>query len=289
MPVKTFKLETIADAVAIATTLTCSWFRGHTRAVGELIPRVYRREFDNEIQRAFRPTPELGFIERFQRDSPTMASVDLPDKTDQLGWLAVMQHYQTPTRLLDWTESPLVALYFAVRDEPKQDAELWAMLPWALNMEAGIGWGLPILANAPALRYLVHEPYWAGTAEALAKKEGLDAPQQRPLAVLLRRTFARMVAQRSAFTIHPRPLDGHAITAILSDAKHLVRYLVPAARKVDLLAALDRLGINHQSVMPDLEGLSKQIVYESRIIGYSPPDPPQASGSVETADVQPAA
>ncbi len=42
-------------------------------------------------------------------------SSDLPQLNDLLAWWALMQHYGAPTRLLDWSESPYVALYFTVR------------------------------------------------------------------------------------------------------------------------------------------------------------------------------
>jgi FRG domain len=56
-------------------------------------------------------------LRRFEEYAPQFIP-DPPLKDDLASWLALMQHYGAPTRLLDWTDSPYVALYFAIENEP---------------------------------------------------------------------------------------------------------------------------------------------------------------------------
>jgi len=56
----------------------------------------------------------------------------MPDEGDELGCLALMQHYGAPTRLLDWTISPFVAAFFAVEKAPHGDPPE-APIIWAVN------------------------------------------------------------------------------------------------------------------------------------------------------------
>ena len=71
-------------------------------------------------------------LAHFRRLAPSYLR-NLPPDNDLASWLSLMQHYGGPTRLLDWTECPFVAMYFALRNEPRKenDSAVWAIdLGW---------------------------------------------------------------------------------------------------------------------------------------------------------------
>lgn len=275
----TFTLTTIEHAVQIGTKLSESWFRGHDRVFNELTPAMFRTPYSEDIYQAFRPDLELEMIEEFKRHAPTLAvGGTLPSEKDHLGWLYVMRHYGAPTRLLDWTESVLVALWFTVVERHDADGELWALFPKSLNKHASGSFGFPIIGNDPVVEFLAEEPYWEGPPEILAERLELESPVIKPVAFRPRRSFARMVVQSSTFTIHPRPSQGNTIPDILADNKHLARWIIPAETKQSLRDALIALGITHVTLFPDYEGLSKTLIESARHVGYGPPEPPQCAG-----------
>lgn len=264
---KTYKLQSINDAVLIGTTLSKSWFRGHSNVCNELTPRIFRREF--AIQRNAMQF-ERSIIEHFKRESPVLYNGELPGKDDDVEWLFLMQHHGTPTRLLDWTESPLIALYFVVCDDQNEDGEFWVMYPEALNaLSHLVGISLP---RSSEVGFLAREHVYDDPLR-MAKNLKRKVPEC-PIALKPPLKFNRMISQLSTFTIHPIPKEGVTITELLFDERYLVRYIVPSAAKRRLHQDLAALGVTRRTLFPDLDGLSKSIVDAHKTLAYNPPMPP---------------
>ena len=268
---RTFKLSTVEQAVKVATTLTENWFRGHSRVHDELTPRVFRKEF-----RGLREPLERSMMEAFMRGAPALQG-SLPGPEDYVEWLFLMQHHGGATRLLDWSESALVALYFVVDRDPSECGELWTMYPTELNRSSGF-FGLPTRED-PTVLFLSEEAAWGDSKRILGESDLSEIPTC-PIAVRPPMNFARMVAQLSTFTIHPGPAEGKTIPGLLTSDKHLARYIVPPECKDRIRRGLAALGIMRRSLFPDLDSLSTDIIYEHHVVAYGPPSPPECDGEI---------
>lgn len=274
---KTYKLSTIHHVIEIGTTLSRSWFRGHSKIIGELTPGIFRDGYDFPPLR-LRSDVEFDLISKFKLNAPSLES-NLPDYDDHVSWLFLMQHHGLPTRLLDWTESVLIALYFAVSENKSDDGELWVMYPDALN-KCGKYSGGVALPNNRILRHIASKP--AHNDPGKFKEElGLEEAPKYPLAIQPPMNFPRMVSQLSAFTIHPEPLPNCTIPDLLQDEEYLVRYIIPANSKDKLLTDLAALGITPRTLRPDLDSLSATIKQEAKIVAYGPPHPPPCDGEYD--------
>ena len=109
------------------------WFRGCTDKAYDLTPSIARHGIDIKSE-----TPLINLFKQnavqFVRDRPQ----------SEWEWLFLARHHSVPTRLLDWTESPLVGLYFATKSQEidssnaERDGSLWVLIPTRLNKEAYI-------------------------------------------------------------------------------------------------------------------------------------------------------
>src|SRR5271169_924413 len=95
-----------------------AFWRGHGDADWYLLPQVFRRDAE---QPQIPKYDECALIGHFVARAPTRSHTKMPHRDDYFGWLFLAQHYGLPTRLLDWTENPLVALYFAVLEWEEDD------------------------------------------------------------------------------------------------------------------------------------------------------------------------
>lgn len=71
-------------------------------------------------------------LRKFQEEASRLAA-KIPAEADSGSWFALMQHYGTPTRFLDWTSSPYVAAYFAFEKEAQEDEKRSAI--WAIDLD----------------------------------------------------------------------------------------------------------------------------------------------------------
>ena len=100
------------------------WFRGHADSEWRLAPKFYRRKPTDLVT-------ECEIREEFITHAPALCDITPRNEWE---WYFLMQHYGAPTRLLDWTDGALIALYFAVRDNTgDRHAAVWALDPWWLN------------------------------------------------------------------------------------------------------------------------------------------------------------
>jgi len=233
-------LSTVGDLITALrdwnTANEPTWFRGQGNATWSLTPSIAR----NTTYLA----GELTTIKLFKQQArPHLAT--LP--SSEWEWIFLMQHYRAPTRLLDWTERPLVGLYFAISDENQdnEDAALWFLDPVALNRHSGHrrAFGKDILAfdiDNALDQYLPDQ--------VNARLTMLD-----PVAGIGPWNSSRMVAQAGTFTI----MHANAVPVdTVGDANHVWRMIIPAGSRAALREELALLGVTEGMIFPDLDRIA---------------------------------
>ena len=153
-----------------------------------------------------------------------------------LDLLVLAQHFGLKTRLLDWTNNPLAALWFACNDKTKGDAHVYAL-------------------NADS--FLVNDVY---------SKDPFSATKTRIFQP--RFNNPRITAQHGWFSLHVYANKNSAFIPIERNreiAKHLTEIVIPADKREDILKVLDRHGVNQRTLFPDLEGLCNYLNWKHNL------------------------
>lgn len=217
------------------------WFRGQSVFSWKLQPSYLRKDIN---------ISEFTLITKFKQNASLL--IDRAPSNDY-DWLFQMQHHGVPTRLLDWTESALIALYFVVEDNDaiKQDGALWILLPTELNKNANIY--SDENAYIPSFEELILQNY---APEVFHQEKNTKL---FPVAAIASRNNTRMQAQLSVFTISHR--DKTPIEDI-GNKKHIWKYKVPAKSKKSIKDELSLLGITKFQVFPELSSIGEIIKNE---------------------------
>jgi hypothetical protein len=205
------------------------WYRGHWSSAYSLLPSLLRVPHGLSREQAL-------FHKYRQAAAHLMKDRDLDWET-----LFDMQHYGIPTRLLDWTETLGVAVFFALGTQPNE-AAVYVLDPINLNRQA-TGTRQVKHSDDPGFSY--RSVYWNKVPFAPRLPIALEPPYQN----------GRLFAQRGTFTIHGG--DDRSLEQQCPDCVR--RVILPAAARSGAAEFLAFASLNELSIFPDMVGVASHI------------------------------
>lgn len=236
-------------------------FRGESKCRG--LNNEKGNLFETSLNRAFNESGEGGDILKFEdklnREFKRKCSQYIsktPSYDNWVEWLAFMQHYGAPTRLLDWTYSFFIAVYFALENAKDYNNEccVWAIdYQWLSGQFEG--------SNNENEQNIYED---LEKREKLLKKEIFDFPQKRVYTVNPGIFNERLIIQQGVFLC---PGD-MSVTFAENLAEHfsgnnskgkIIKYAIDTKKRNELLRKLHRMNINRASLFPGIDGFAKSI------------------------------
>ena len=221
-----------------------------------LIPRAFRNEGtprDEKSIKAYESSRALDFKRRAR-----VRQENLPRDDEHLKWLFIMQHNGLPTRLLDWSESPLVALFFATEEKKcpntgeEPDGVVWALHSGNLNKSQEYGSGIADIDGQTVGDMAEKAFRGMNSAPSECRRFSVDV-----LSIGTYQTEMQHLMQQSWFTIHD------SVDALKDKGKDgekiLHRIDIPGKAKPKLRHWLKILGVQYHSIYAGLEHLAKSV------------------------------
>jgi hypothetical protein len=184
---------------------------------------------------------------------------DVPHDEDTLEWLALMQHYGAPTRLLDWTKSPYVAAFFAAESGNSElPFAIWAIDQKSVSAEVRTMLGLIDEADLSS-----RENFRKVFVDQQPEDLYVVAPVQP------QRMNARLTIQQGMFLYANHQLLGfetclknvlhHASQRGTDRGDWLHKLVIAPAERLNVLKALNRMNLNFATLFPGLDGFARSL------------------------------
>lgn len=253
----------ITTQFGLDSTGTEVWYRGHGSAHESLQPSLYRPETQRYRY------DETTLVEEFRA-----LSAQLTDSkpADDWEWYFLARHHGLPSRLLDWSEGILPALYFALRpnvpvDRPAfEDALRRPAAEPTFDLDGPCIWVLEAASLNVASKNedLVYIPGGPSTADYLTSAMASPSAGTLPLAIYPPRANRRIVAQQGVFTVHGTDMRSLDELAKGNPQIKLGRILLDRSRIPHMYEELEMLGVSALTLFPDLDNVARHVCWRQQ-------------------------
>ncbi len=227
-----------------------------------------------------RQTAEGYLLSQFKKGAHHFIEASMvPDDNNTLEWLALMQHYGTPTRLLDFTRSPYVACFFALEEISTKQAQPKDTIKEDKNaaVENCAIWAVDTLWLIRNSFRRIAKKFPGYTEDSLldsgfmAKNfDTLSVKYQKPLIlpIVPSRSNPRLLVQQGLF-LCPSIAEGGLEKNLLSyndDTQdmdqHVCKIIIEGRIRTEVLSELRLMNISRASLFPDLQGYASSLSHE---------------------------
>lgn len=229
------------------------WYRGVNDFRRPLVPGVVWRKIKNEEY----------IISEFLVNFKNLNTHNVEDSWELY---TLMQHYRLPTRLLDWSKSPLVSLFFALEGEVKKNSKrcVWVLDPSELNTKYYDEGILVPRDEYTSDKVPVHEFLPSTLRKKVDSKlpSNIPIPAKHPIAIEPVLNNSRILNQQGCFTIHPEKCSD-SLQELLNDENMLFGITIKNEKSAKtMLKSLQNYGIREEIIYQDMDTLSRRIIRE---------------------------
>lgn len=256
-------------------------FRGHADSNWELKTPLYRcvvKYHDSKsTDLLYIHSYEQEMIKEFKQKYNLYEKNYAPSDLDFIAWLSIMQHYGAPTRMIDFSHSLFIALYFAVYESFSKESTIWCLNRIACRFQHDFFRGEDVM-NTDAIiynyankvifdnsrkpekhLYIVEPPI---TFNRISFQQGLFAIPEMECLTLIENLNSILLSST------PRQVDIEELIREseenegFNDTKYLlIEIRIPSQFRFELIQMLRQMNITTELIYPGLEGFAKSLKY----------------------------
>lgn len=254
-------------------------FRGMSNVSWPLLPGVFREYSEpqkSSVEGATYSgriylTNENEILAHFKKEA--IGFLPHISLNDDFLWIQYAQHFGIPTRLLDFSANPLVALYFCCKSESKEDGAVWVIntapfqnwsqdefFCWELGPDCTREAMISSIMNSMKGYSVVDEECLEKFRPVLFTPAFIDQRMSAQSSRFLlwgkdEKPLEKMIDNANMMSLSP---DGVALN-IANDQRFLANIIVPSEDKHSIMRELDLVGVNEKTVFPGLDGIGRYV------------------------------